>query len=426
MKSKIHRLKNGLKIVTAPMKGNPTVTSMVMVNAGADFETKDNNGLSHFLEHMCFKGTTNRPSSKIISTELDGLGAQYNAYTDREITNYYTKVDAKLWKKAFAVIADVYLNSTFPETEIEKEKGVIVEELNMYEDMPERKVWHILAEGMYGEHFAGRTIGGTKENVLKFTRDDFATYHQTHYVPAKTTIVIAGGITEKEMLTEAKKYFATLTEGKVIKKPKFKNDTAFPQVVSFEKKTDQTHTVLAFDTVPKGHKDATVLAVLGAILGSGMSSRLFNLLREELGVAYYVYAFHDSESDRGLFCIPAGVTTARLNEVVEKIVLLCNDVAKNGVGNEELKKVKQHMIGNIKMGLESSDAVAGFFGPQALILGIVETPEEKIKKIQAVTEKDLVRVAGKYLVKERAVFAVVGPTCDTKKLASTISALGVR
>src|SRR5574343_287559 len=200
-------LKNGLKVITVPMKDNPTLTVLVMVEAGSKYETKEINGLSHFLEHMCFKGTIKRPKAIDISRELDAIGSQYNAFTAQEYTGYYAKSDAKHFKKIFDVVSDIYLNSTFPEGEMEKEKGVIIEEINMYEDLPPRHVQDMMMELLYGDQPAGWNIAGEKKNIINMKRDDFVKYHKEHYVPSATTIVVAGKITEKQVSTEVHKIF---------------------------------------------------------------------------------------------------------------------------------------------------------------------------------------------------------------------------
>src|SRR3990167_8425902 len=192
MKFKKKILKNGLRVITAPMNGAPTVTALILVETGSKYETKKINGLSHFLEHMCFKGTTMRPMARDISTELDALGTHYNAFTSQEYTGYYVKGDAKHFKKLFDVVSDIYLNSTFPETEMEKEKGVIIEEINMYEDTPSRHVQDLVMKLLYGDQPAGWNIAGEKENIRAMKRQDFTEYKRKHYLPEATVIAVAG------------------------------------------------------------------------------------------------------------------------------------------------------------------------------------------------------------------------------------------
>jgi len=282
--------KNGLRVITIPMKDNPTVTVLVLVATGSDYEEKNVNGISHFLEHMCFKGTEKRPNPRIISHELDALGCQSNAFTGNEYTGYYAKGDAKKFSKIFDIISDVYLNSTFPENEIKKEKGVIIEEINMYEDMPASHVSDIYIELLYKDQPAGRSTLGKKENILNMTRKDFVDYRNAHYVANDTVVIIAGNVTTSEVTKEVNKYFKNIPEKKSTKKKKVKDIQKKPEVQIQYKKTDQTHFILGVRTFSMFDKRNTTLALLAGILGMGMSSRLFVKLREEMGVAYYVRA----------------------------------------------------------------------------------------------------------------------------------------
>ena len=206
-------LHNGLRIITIPMKDNPTVTVLALVEAGSKYETKKVNGISHFLEHMCFKGTTKRSKAVDISKELDSLGSQYNAFTSQEYTGYYAKSDARHFRQIFDIVSDIYLNSTFPDAEMEREKGVIIEEINMYEDMPHRHVHDLMMQLLYGDQPAGWNIAGEKKNILGMKRDDFVTYKSEHYLPEATVLVVAGAITEKEVLKEVIDIFGKIPRG---------------------------------------------------------------------------------------------------------------------------------------------------------------------------------------------------------------------
>ena len=204
--------KNGLRVITVPMRDNPTITVLVLVEAGSKYEEKKVNGISHFLEHMCFKGTTKRSKAIDISKELDALGSQYNAFTAQEYTGYYAKSDAKHFKKIFDIVSDIYLNSTFPEAEMQREKGVIIEEINMYEDLPQRHVQDLMMKLLYGDQPAGWNIAGEKKNILNMKRDDFINYHQKHYLPEATALIVAGEITEKQVMSEVNKIFGKLLD----------------------------------------------------------------------------------------------------------------------------------------------------------------------------------------------------------------------
>src|SRR3989344_2332681 len=200
-------LHNGLRVIIVPMKDNPTVTVLVLVEAGSKYEGKKNNGISHFLEHMCFKGTSKRPKAINISKELDALGSHYNAFTAQEYTGYYAKSDAKHFNKIFDIVSDIYLNSTFPEIEMEKEKGVIIEEINMYEDMPQRHVQDLIMKLLFGHQPAGWNVAGEKKNILNMRRDDFTSFKKKHYLPEASVIVVSGQVTEEEVMKEVNKVF---------------------------------------------------------------------------------------------------------------------------------------------------------------------------------------------------------------------------
>ncbi len=409
-------LKNGLRIVTVPMKDNPTVTVLVLVGTGSDYEPKNIGGISHFLEHMCFKGTTRRPSSQIISHELDALGAQYNAFTDHELTGYYAKSDAKNFKKIFDVISDIYLNSTFPEAEMQKEKGVIVEEINMYEDMPARHVQDLFQEALYGDQPAGRNIAGTRDTVRNMTRKDFVSYKKAHYVAKSTVIIVTGNITTKEVDKEVAKYFSVVHTGHKGKKIKTKDSQAKPNILLKHKATDQTHFVLGVRTFPIGDKHNVALSLLASILGAGMSSRLFNKLREEMGVAYYVRAYNEPSLDHGSFQVSAGVSNARTKEVIEVILKECSRLVKEKVSDKELAKVKSFIIGNMKLSLEATDDIANFYGAQELMQKKIQTLDEKIKNINKVSPEDIHKIAKLIFKTKNLNLALIGPSKDKAKL----------
>jgi predicted Zn-dependent peptidase len=414
MKAKKTILKNGLRVITVPMKESPTVTALVLVETGSKYETKEINGLSHFLEHMCFKGTTKRPTSRDISTELDTMGAQYNAFTGQEYTGYYAKSDTKHFKKIFDVVSDIYLNSTFPEAEMQKEKGVIIEEINMYEDQPMRHVQDLIMEIMYGDQPAGWSIAGPIENIKKMKRDDFVKYKKEQYVPKATTVIIAGGIKEKDMMNEVKKAFGNLSNDKKSGKIKTIEKQSAPQVLVKHKVTDQTHFVLGFRALNVFDKKSTILSVLAGVLGAGMSSRLFHKLREEMGVCYYVRANTDPYTDHGVFQISSGVDNKRVKEVITAILKECIKLKDELIGEKELAKIKEMFISGMKMGLEATDDIANFYGGQEVMVGKIESPEEKIKKIKAVTAKQVRDMARLVFQDNKINLALIGPFSKKK------------
>ena len=415
MKFTKNTLKNGLRVITIPMHDNPTATVLVLVEAGSKYERKDINGISHFLEHMCFKGTTKRPKAIDISKELDSLGSQYNAFTAQEYTGYFAKSDARHFRQIFDLVSDIYLNSTFPEAEIEKEKGVIIEEINMYEDMPHRHVQDLVMDLLYGDQPAGWNIAGERKNVLKMKRDDFINYKQAHYLPESTLLIVAGKVTEKEVIEEAERVFGNLLKGKKEEKIKVKESQIKPQALVKFKKTDQTHFVLAFRSQDMFSENEATVSVLGAILGGGMSSRLFQKLREEMGVGYYVRAYNDSYTDHGYFQISAGVDNKRIEEVIKAILAECKKILNEPIDFDELAKVKEFLIGNMKLSLESTDDIANFYGLQELLKKEIETPEEKAEKIRKVTIEDVRLLASNIFRDKNLNLALIGPFKEKNK-----------
>jgi len=408
-------LKNGLRVITVPMADNPTATVLVLVEAGSKYETKKINGISHFLEHMCFKGTVKRPKAIDISKELDALGSQYNAFTAQEYTGYYAKSDAKHFKQIFDIVSDIYLNSTFPETEMQKEKGVIIEEINMYEDMPPRHVQDLVMQLLYGDQPAGWNIAGEKKNILAMQRENFVQYKKAHYVPSATTIVVAGQVTEKKVMAEVKRVFGKISSGKKSKKIKVKEMQNKPEALLKFKETDQTHFVLATRTYDLFNKKNAILSVLGGVLGGGMSSRLFQKLREEMGVGYYVRAYNDVYTDHGFFQISAGVDNKRIEEVIQAVLLECKKLKEISVDEEELNKVKECLIGNMKLSLESSDDIANFFGGQELLKHEVKSAEEKANEVRKVTAKEIKALANDIFQDKKLNLALIGPFKDKNK-----------
>ncbi|MBP9715323.1 MAG: insulinase family protein [Candidatus Pacebacteria bacterium] len=420
MKFSKNILKNGLRVITVPMKDNPTVTVLVLVEAGSKYEDKKVNGISHFLEHMCFKGTMKRPKAIDISKELDALGSQYNAFTAQEYTGYYAKSDAKHFKKILDIVSDIYLNSTFPEVEMEKEKGVIIEEINMYEDMPNRHVQDLTMKLLYGDQPAGWNIAGEKKNITGMKREDFVKYKKEHYVPKATTLVVAGHVTEKEALKEVKKIFDNLKNTKKVGKKKVVESQKSPKVLVKYKDTDQTHFVLGMRSYDLFNKSNATLSLLSGVLGGGMSSRLFQKLREEMGVGYYVRAYNDAYTDHGFFQISAGVDNKRIDEVINAVLEECRKLKVYEVDEDELEKTKECLIGNMKLSLESSDDIANFYGGQELLKKKIVLAEEKAKELRKVTARDIKDMANKIFTDKNLNLALIGPFKEKKNFLKNL------
>ncbi|OIP64573.1 MAG: hypothetical protein COV32_01675 [Candidatus Yonathbacteria bacterium CG10_big_fil_rev_8_21_14_0_10_43_136] len=420
MKYKKKVLPNGLRMLAVPMADNPTVTVLVLVETGSKYESKDKNGISHFLEHMCFKGTTTRPNTSDLAKELDTLGCEFNAFTGQEFTGYYAKGKASDFPKLIDIISDLYLNPLLKEDEIEKEKGVIVDEINMYDDMPMQKVREVWMNLLYEDQPAGWTIAGPRDVVRGMSRKDLVAYRKAHYVANATTVIVSGNISASTAFKEITKSFKGITIGKKSAKKKTRDIQSAPQVVLKHKETDQTHFILGVRSFPIYDKRNPILSVLSGVLGSGMSSRLFRKIRDEMGVGYYVRAGNSTSTDSGYFAVSAGVANDRLAEVLNAVMAELNDFKNNLVPTEELSKVKEHIIGMMYLGLESSDDLAEYYGTQEVMHREMRTPKEREKIIRAITAEDIRKMARKIFVDKNLNLALVGPTKDEMVLKSLL------
>ena len=409
-------LDNGLRIITAPQKDNLAVTVLVLVETGSKYETKKLSGISHFLEHMCFKGTERRPTAMEIASELDGIGASYNAFTGFEYTGYYAKVDKSHFDTALDVVSDIYLNQIFNVDEIKREKGVVIEELNMRADTPMIKIEEMFTELLYGDQPAGWDIGGTKEAIKGMVRDDFIKYRKEHYVASATTVIVAGAIDEKDALKKIKEAFKGISDGEKKGKIAVKEKQENPRTLFKAKESDQTHIYLGVRAYNLFDERRYALDVLADILGGGMSSRLFHKIRERMGAAYYVRAGSDELTDHGFFAASAGVDNKRIGEVIEAILAEFKRLVDEKVDKQELTKSKAHIVGRFMLGLETSDSVASFFGMQEILAKEILTPGELVEKIQGVTADEIQKVARDIFKNEKLNLAVIGPVKNEKGL----------
>ncbi len=407
-------------MITVPMKDNPTATVLVLVEAGSKYETKTNNGVSHFLEHMCFKGTKKRPTPLSISHELDSIGAQYNAFTAQEFTGYFAKGQFGDRAQLLDVVSDIYLNSTLPAEALEKERGVIIEEINMYEDIPQRQVADEFMALIYPNQPAGFSIAGSKEHIRAMKREDFLDYRQAHYLAQATTVVIAGNIDEEKVKGEVIVAFKNSPVGKKSPKLAVMEKQKKPVLAIKEKKTDQTHFILGVRSFGLFDKRDIPLRLLAEVLGGGMSSRLFQKLREEMGVCYYVKADNEAFTDHGIFGVAAGVTPARLAEVVKVVLAEFEKFKKTPVAAEELAKAKAHLIGSMFLSLESSDAIAEYYGFQEIFKKEIKKPAEIAEKIRAISAAALQKIASEIFVENKLNLAVIGQDVNRLELEKTL------
>jgi predicted Zn-dependent peptidase len=420
-KFKLTKLNNGLRVLTVPSKESLSFQITVLVNTGADFETKENNGISHFLEHMCFKGTKKRPSNFAIVQELDNIGGSYSAFTSTECTGYYAEVAHQNKELALDVVSDIYLNSEFPEKEMKKEKGVIVEEINTYKDNPQAYIWDLWEKLLYGDQAVGRSISGTKTNIKGFKREDFLKYYKSQYKAKSTIVVASGNFPEKETINQIKGYFSDIRPGKSRKKELVKENQNKPQVLIKNKKTDQTHLVLGVRGISLFDKRFYALKVLDAIFDGGMSGILFQTIREKLGAAYYINSNLSYSTDHGFWAISAGIDNNRLEEVILSILNEWKKFKIKLVDIKDIKKAKRYITGKLALGLENVHNVASYFGFEELLKRKIETPDQYLKKIKQVTSRDLQKVAQDLLKPQSLNLTLIGPHKNKEKLQKLLS-----
>ncbi|MDD4412252.1 MAG: pitrilysin family protein [Patescibacteria group bacterium] len=408
-------LKNGLKTIALPIEGTNTVTTLVIFSTGSKHESRETSGISHFLEHMFFKGTEKRPDTMAISGTLDKIGAEFNAYTSKEFTGYWVKSASEHLKLSFDVLSDMLSNSKFSTEEIDREKGVIIEEFNMYLDNP---MWHIedvFEELLYGDTSAGWSTIGTKENIAAFTREDFVKYFHHQYGANSATVVVAGKIPANfEELAE--KYFGAFKADDYQTKLIVEENQSEPALKINFKETDQTHLSLGVRTFAYGHSDEFILKSLAIILGGTMSSRLFINLRERNGLAYYVRTGSEIYTDCGYLTTRAGVPVNKVEEAIKIILAEYKKMTTELVSDEEVDKIKSYLHGKIPLSLESTDEIAEWYASQETVLrqmankprGVI-TPEEFLAAIDKVTKEDILRVAQTIFKPENLNLAIIGP-----------------
>lgn len=413
-------LANGLRIITAPMPGSQSVTVLIMVGAGSRYEEKKINGISHFLEHMAFKGTERRPSALAIASVIDGIGGEFNAFTSKDHTGYYIKAAKKHLPLLVDVLSDMLLHSKFDEKEIEKEKGVIIEEINMYEDTPMRHVGDIYENLLYGDTKLGRDIAGRKEVIKSVKREDFIGYMDRFYGPGNTIVTIAGGISTFKGSTlrgMVEDYLGNWKKKKV-EKPEVISDTQKePALLVHYKDTQQAHLCLGVRSFQLSHVSRYKLGVLTSILGGGMSSRLFIEVREKRGLAYYVRSSNEQYIDVGNFVTQAGVDVERIDDAIKVMLTEFQRIKDDKVTEIELNKAKEYLKGRFILELEDSRNVASLYTTSDLLEGKIKTPEEIMKRIDEVTIEDIRSVARDIFRQNTLNLAIIGPYKDSERFS---------
>jgi len=413
---KIKKLKNGLRLILSPLQETKAVTVLILVGVGSRNESKNINGVSHFIEHMMFKGTKKRPTSLDITKELDGVGANFNAFTSKDHTGYYVKVSADKIQLAFDLLSDMILNSKFDPEELKKERGVIVEEINMYDDNPIFFISHVFEETLFGNHPLGWLISGPKEVIKKVTRKQIINYKDSFYRPNNMIVTVAGNIKEKEVVKLTDKYFVSKLAKKKIKSAKpVRISQTKPRVNLKFKETEQVHLALGFPGYSYFNKNYYALSLMTIILGGNMSSRLVTEIREKQGLAYYIKADISPYKEIGTFMIQAGLDKTRIEPAIKIILNELKKMKAKGVTANELKSAKEYLKGKIILELEDSENIADWYGKQELLLNKMLTPEERLKKVFAVKQNDIKKVALDLIKTNKLNLALIGPYKDKKQ-----------
>ncbi len=408
------RFDNGLKLIINKMDGFVSVSCGVLVKTGSINESEKDNGISHFIEHVMFKGTKNRTAFEI-SDHIDRIGAQINAFTSKELTCYYTKSTGEHLENSLEVLSDIFFNSVFDSNELEKEKGVIIEEINMSEDTPEELCLDLLAKSYYGNTGLGQTILGPEKNIKRFTREDVKKYMDKYYTADNVVISLSGDLDVEKAEQLVEKYFAQNFKNKKCAAQK-KAKIVPAQSLYKSKRIEQTHLGFAMQGFSMHDNKGDAASIANIILGGGMSSRLFQKIREELGLAYSVYSYGSQYKDNGVIEICAGVNTAQRDLAAEAIIAEVKKFKNDGITEQEFLRGKEQIKSAFIMGRESTSSQMLLYGKYLLFLDEVFDVETRLKKLASITLKDVLDVIDCSFDIEKAATATVGSKRSAIKL----------
>ncbi|HET8751811.1 MAG TPA: pitrilysin family protein [Gaiellaceae bacterium] len=413
-----HTLDNGLRVLTADLPHAQSVAVMVMLAAGSRYETAETSGIAHFAEHMFFKGTERRPSARQIAGEIDAIGGEFNAFTGKENTTYYVKCAADHRDIALDVVVDMLRNSRFAEEEIAREKGVIIEEMNMYFDTPRDFIGGVYEELLWGDQPLGWDIIGRKETIHDATRDTFLGYLGRWYKPSRMVLGVAGRIGDG-LLERAQELLGDLDDAET-GEPEPAAPYANGRVRVFTKQSEQAHVSLGVHSRPLDHPDRYAIQLLATALGGGMSSRLFTEVRERRGLAYYVYGLNHSYTDAGTLYSQAGVDITRIDDAVSTIAAELRKIAAEPLPAEELEKARNFAKGRFVLQLESPQGLMMFGLRKEVLERKLPDPEEVVRGLDAVTSDDVARVASELIAPDRLRLAVIGPFDDASRFEALL------
>jgi len=399
-----------------PMTSTEAVSVVIMVRAGSRYETRNINGIAHFLEHMFFKGGQRYPTPRSVAEAIDAVGGVFNAFTDDEFVGYFVKVEKEKIAVAFDVLSDMLLNARFDPDGLERERGVILEEYNMYQDTPSRKIWDIFERLLVGDHPLGWPTIGRPEVIKKVKRRDFLDYRKRLYTPPNIVVTVAGNTTMAKVEQLVKKYLPYPKAGKRNSPLSLPAASAHKKMEITYKKTEQAHLVLGVPTFGGDHPDRYIAKVLAAVLGGGMSSRLFASVREQQGLAYYVRAMSTNYTDAGYLVASAGVDVKRIDLAIKTILNEFREISRSLVPPKELAKAKEYLVGGLVLDMEDSSEVAFSFGIQELLYQKTESIDSIRRKVKQVTAVQVQRLAKTIFKDNRLCLAAIGPYHDGAKI----------
>ncbi len=420
MNYRVSKFDNGLRLVTCPMTDAKSVSMGVWVGVGGRYEEDKISGVSHFLEHMLFKGTKKR-TAKQISQAIEGVGGNTNAFTTEECTCFYAKVTDDHFDQTLDVLADMFKNPLFKSSDIERERGVILEELRMNVDVPAHRVFEILRELMWEKHPLGRMLIGTETTIKNIKRSDLVKFKEQNYTGPNIVVSIAGSMSQAKTISQVEKKFSFLKpENGLSYLPAVENQ-AKPETRIFKKKTEQTNFCIGIRALARNHEDRFALRVLNAILGENMSSRLFQEIREKQGLSYDIGSSIERFLDAGTLIISGGVDIKNLEKAIERTLKELGKVKKGSIRKEELSMAKEYSIGQLILGLEKSSSQMIYLGESEICSGNIMDIKELIRRIRAVKLEDVERVAQFLFVDKKINLAVVGPVEKDKTIQNLFS-----
>ncbi len=419
MEHQEHILKNGLRVILIDTQAFPTLTTLLLVGAGSRYENMRNNGIAHFFEHMALKASKKYPNSFVVASTIEGLGGVFNAYTSKDHTGYWIKATTEHFRTMLDVLSDTILEPLLREEEIEREKGVIIQEINMYEDRPQEKVAELFETLLYDGNPLGFDVVGKKDTVSQFTRQTFVDYMRQLYHPKNAVLIVAGGLNQikneklkiKNYLKIIEEKFGSWTGGEKACFEKVIESQAKPQSLIRHKKTEQTHFCLGFRAFSLASPKKYALSLIASILGGGMSSRLFIEVREKRGLTYYIATGRSLYQDVGSIITQAGVANdlGKLKQAIDVTLKEHQKIAKGDVGKDELGRAKEYLKGRLLLSMEDSLNVANFYGTRKILEDQIETPKQLIERIEKVKLDELAVLAQEIFRPQNLNFSLIGP-----------------